>query len=109
MNQDLLFIIMCVGTTIVVSTLAHFLNKKNENKFMKWINSNIEKPKPLKDDGLTFVLISWLSEDGSGFRDYDVIYYSPYDEQWFRNICDKDIPEYDNWCYITDPQKQKQS
>ena len=70
---------------------------------MDWIKSKERMPKPLKDDGLTFVLISWPSEDGSDFRDYDVIYYSPCDEQWFRNISDENIPDFDNWCYITDP------
>ena len=61
-------------------------------------------PKPLKNDELTFVLISWLSGDDSSFRDYDVIYYSPCDDHWFRSISDEDIPDFDNWCYINDPQ-----
>lgn len=72
---------------------------------MNWIKSKERKPKPLKDDELTFVLISWLSKgDEFNFRDYDVIYYSPCSGRWFRSFSDENMPNFDNWCYITDPQ-----
>lgn len=79
---------------------------------MNWINSKLRKPEPLKDDGLTFVLISWTEQD---FRDYAIIYYAPCDERWYYtgngdieiDFDDKFIINFDYWCYITDPTKKQ--
>ena len=71
---------------------------------MKWISSSVEKPKPLIDDGLTFCLISWPGE--ADFRDYATIYYAPCDEKWYKDLDEEIIPDFDYWCYITNPTKE---
>lgn len=80
---------------------------------MNWINSKLKKPEPLKADGLTFVLISWMAD--KDFRDYMVIYYAPCDEHWYPvthddyeiDLDDGFIIDFDYWCYITDPTKKQ--
>ena len=66
-----------------------------------WISAKERKPEPQSSDGLTNVEITWKNGD---FRDYATMYYAPCDDTWYCDRYDEDIPDYDYWMYLHDPE-----